>query len=168
MTMFGKSCSEYLRFQAPILVAMAIVGLLRLGLSIAGQPDSIVSFASVSAVGFAGIVYYGVRVRPSGLGSYRHLLPLVFNRGLVANGIAILGIGLAVMGMPNIYDVQEFRGPFATAETTPLQHALAHMFIGTTIGALIGWGMSSVVMAIFGRPQRSTETRPLQEPRNLG
>lgn len=152
--MFQKPYSEYLRFQAPILIAMAIVGLLRLVLSIAGQPDSIVRFVSVSAVGFVGIVYYGVRVRPSGFGSYRHLLPLVFNQGLVANGIAILGIGLAVMGMPNIYDVQEFRGPFATAETTPLQHALAHMFIGTTIGALIGWGMSCVVMAIFGRPRR--------------
>ncbi len=152
--MFGKSYTEYIRFQAPILIAMAIVGLLRLVLSIAGQPDSVVKFVSVSVVGFAGIVYYGVRVRPSGFGSYRHLLPLVFNQGLVANGIAILGIGLAVMGMPNIYDVQEFRGPFATADTTPLQHALAHMFVGTTVGALMGWGMSSIVMAIFGRGNR--------------
>ena len=152
--MFGKPYLEYLRFQAPILVAMAIVGFLRLILSIAGQPDSIVKFLSVSAVGFAGMVYYGVRVRPSGFGSYRHLLPLVFNQGLVANGIAVVGIGLAVMGMPNIYDVPEFRGPFATAETTPLQHALAHMFIGTTVGALIGWGMSSIVMAIFGKTRR--------------
>ena len=152
--MFQKPYSEYIRFQTPVLIAMAIVGLLRLGLSIAGMPDSIVKFVSVSAVGFAGIVYYGVRVRPTGFGSYRHLLPLVFNQGLVANGIAIVGIGLAVMGMPNIYDVQEFRGPFATAETTPLQHALAHMFIGTTVGALMGWGMSSIVMAVFGRPRR--------------
>lgn len=149
--MFGKSFKEYVRFQSPVLIAMAIVGLLRLILSIAGLPDSMVKFLSVSAVGFAGIVYYGVRVRPSGFGSYRHLLVLVFNQGLVANGIAIVGIGLAVMGLPNIYDVAEFRGPFATAETTPLQHALAHLFMGTTVGALIGWGMSSIVMAIFGR-----------------
>ena len=152
--MFGKPYSEYVRFQAPILIAMAVVGLLRLVLSITGLPDSTVKFVSVSAVGFAGIVYYGVRVRRSGFGSYRHLLPLIFNQGLVANGIAILGIGLAVMGMPNIYDVHEFRGPFATAETTPLQHALAHMFIGTTVGTLIGWGMSSIVMAVFGGTRR--------------
>ena len=168
--MFQKPCSEYIGFQAPILIAMAIVGLMRLGLSIAGQPDSVVRFVSVSAVGFAGIVYYGVRVRPSGFGSYRHLLPLVFNQGLVANGIAILGIALAVMGMPNIYDVHEFRGPFATAETTPLQHALAHMFIGTTLGALIGWGMSSLVMAIFGRIHLSVggpqSAQPPKPPRS--
>ena len=152
--MFGKPYSEYLRFQAPILIAMAVVGLARLGLSIAGAPDSVVKFVSVSAVGFAGIVYYGVRVRRSGFGTYRHLLPLVFNQGLVANGIAILGIGLAVMGMPNIYDVPEFRGPFATAETTPAQHALAHLFIGTTVGALMGWLISAIVMAVFGRARR--------------
>lgn len=149
--MFGKSFAEYVRFQSPVLIAMAIVGLLRLILSIAGLPDSMVKFLSVSAVGFAGIVYYGVRVRPSGFGSYRHLLALVFIQGLVANGVAVVGIGLAVMGLPNIYDVPEFRGPFATPETTPLQHALAHMFVGTTVGALVGWGMSSIVMAIFGR-----------------
>ena len=149
--MFGKSFAEYVRFQSPVLIAMAIVGLLRLILSIAGLPDTMVRFLSVSAVGFAGIVYYGVRVRPSGFGSYRHLLALVFIQGLVANGVAVIGIGLAVMGLPNIYDVPEFRGPFATPETTPLQHALAHMFVGTTVGALVGWGMSSIVMAIFGR-----------------
>jgi len=152
--MFGKTYSEYVRFQAPVLIVMAIVGLLRLLLSIAGQPDSLVRYVSVSAVGFAGIVYYGLRVRPSGFGTFRHLLPLVFNQGLVANGLAVLGIGLAALGMPNIYDVPEFRGPFATSETTPLQHAMAHTFIGTTVGALMGWLMSSMVMALFGRGRR--------------
>jgi hypothetical protein len=74
----------------------------------------------------------------------------VFNQGLIANGIAVLGIGLAVMGMPNIYDMPEFRGPFATAQTTPLQHALAHLFVGTTVGALVGWAFSSIFMALLG------------------
>lgn len=58
------------------------------------------------------------------------------------------------MGMPNIYDVPEFRGPFATAQTTPLQHALAHLLLGTTMGALVGWLFSSIVMAIFGRARK--------------
>jgi len=152
--MFQKSYSEYFRFQAPILIAMAIVGLLRLGLSIAGQPDSVVKFLSVTAVSFVGIIYYGLRVRPSGFGSYRHMLVLIFNQGLVAHSIAILGIILATMGLPNIYDVHEFRGPFATAETTPLQHALAHLFGGTTMGTLVGWAIGSIVMALFGRARR--------------
>jgi len=147
---FGKPYIEYIRYQLPFLIATAVVGLLRLGLSLAGQPDSIVKYASMTALGFASFAYYGVSVRRRGFGSYRELLPLVFNQGLIANGIAILGIALAVMGMPNIYDVQEFRGPFATPQTTPLQHALAHLFLGTTVGALVGWTFSSIFMALFG------------------
>ena len=151
--MFGKPYSEYIRFQTPFLAAIAIVGLIRLMLSIAGQPDSVVKFASMTVVGFAGIVYYGVRVRSSGFGGYRHLIPLIFNQGLIANGIAILGIGLSVMGMPNIYDVAEFRPPFAR-EATPPAHAAAHLFFGTTLGTLVGWVFGSIVMAIFGRPRK--------------
>lgn len=151
--MFGKPYSAYIRFQSPFLAAIAAVGLLRLVLSLAGQPDSVVRFASMTVVGFAGIAYYGARVRPTGFGSYRHLLPLIFNQGLIANGIAILGIGLSVMGMPNIYDVAEFRPPFAR-EATPLAHAAAHLFFGTTLGTLVGWLFGSIVMAIFGRPRK--------------
>ena len=151
---FGKPYSDYIRFQAPILIALTVVGLARLVLSLAGLPDSTVKFLSMSVVGFAGIVYYGLRVRPSGFGGYRQLLVLIFNQGLIANGIAILGICLAVAGLPNIYDVMEFRGPFATAETTALQHGLAHLFIGTTVGSLVGWTMGSIVMALYGRARK--------------
>ena len=152
--MFGKPYAEYIRFQLPILILVGTVGLVRLALSIAGQPDSIVKFISVTVAGFIGIAYYGLRVRPSGFGSYREMLVLIFNQGLVANGIAILGIGLSVMGMPNIFDVPEFRGPFATPQTTPLQHALAHLLAGTTFGTLLGWGLGSIVMALFGRRRK--------------
>jgi len=151
--MFGKPYSEYVRFQTPFLIGIAIVGVVRLLLSLAGQPDSVVKFASMTVVGFAGIAYYGVRVRRIGFGSYRHMIPLIFNQGLIANGIAILGIGLSVMGMPNIYDVAEFRPPFAR-EATPLAHAAAHLFFGTTLGTLVGWVFGSIVMAIFGRPRK--------------
>ena len=152
--MFGKPYAEYIRYQLPFLIATAVVGLLRLGLSLAGQPASMVKYVSITALGFLSFAWYGVTVRRRGFGSYRHLLPLVFNQGLIANGIAILGIALAVMGMPNIYDMPEFRGPFATAQTTPLQHALAHLFGGTTAGALVGWGFSSIFMALFGGPRK--------------
>ena len=151
---FGKQYSEYLRFQAPVLIALTVVGLARLVLSLAGLPDSVVKFVSMSVVGLVGIVYYGLKVRPSGFGSYRQMLVLIFNQGLLVNGIAILGICLAVAGMPNIYDVMEFRGPFATAETTPLQHGLAHLLVGTTVGTLVGWTVGSIVMALFGRARR--------------
>ena len=152
--MFGKPYAAYIRYQMPFLIATAVVGLLRLALSIFGQPDDVVKFLSITVIGFASFAYYGATVRRRGFGTYRHLLPLVFNQGLIANAIAVLGIALSVYGMPNIYDAPEFRGPFATAQTTPLQHALAHIFGGTTAGALVGWAFASIVMAVFGRARK--------------
>jgi len=152
--MFGKPYAEYLRFQAPFLVAIAAVGFTRLAVSLAGYPTSLVKYVSMTVVFFAGLVYYGLSVGRTGFGTYRHLLPLAFNQGLVFHAVAIIGITLSANGLPNVFDVPEFRGPGATAETTALPHALSHLFIGTTVGTLVGWGVASLVMVIGGRPRR--------------
>src|SRR6187551_90171 len=147
MILFGKPYAEYLRFQIPFLAAIALVGLLRLALSIAGTPDSQVKYASMTMVFFAGIAYYGLRVRTAGFGSYRHLLPLILNQSLVFHAVAILGITLSANGFPNVFDAPEFRGPGGSATTEALPHALSHLFVGTTLGTLVGWGVGSLLMA---------------------
>lgn len=152
MTLFDKPYTDYLRFQAPILAGIAVVGLTRLLLSIGGTPDSAVKYVSMTVVFFAGILYYGLRVGRSGFGAYRHILPLVFNQSLVFHAVAILGITLSANGFPNVFDAPEFRGPGESATTTALPHALSHVFIGTTLGTLVGWGVGSALMAITGRP----------------
>jgi hypothetical protein len=139
----------------PVLALIAVVGVLRLVLSIGGMPDSTVKYASMSVVAFAGMVYYGLRVGRSGFGTYRHLLPLVFNQSFLANAIAIVGIALSAAGMKNIYDAVEFRGPFGSPDTSPWAHAAAHLFIGNTIGTLVAWGIASLVMLIGGRPKKA-------------
>jgi hypothetical protein len=154
ITMFGKSYSDYLRFQMPLLIVITLVGLSRLGLSLSGMPDSTVQYASMTVVGLLGVIYYGLRVGPSGFGSYRHLLPLVFNQSFIANGIAILGIGMSAMGMPNIYNAVEFRGPFGSPDTSPMVHALAHLLVGNILGSLVFWGLASLVMLVAGRPKK--------------
>ena len=45
--MFGKRLPQYLGFQKVWLALIAAVGLARLGLSLAGLPDSAVRFLSV-------------------------------------------------------------------------------------------------------------------------
>ena len=65
--MFGKTLSEYVRFQRPMLLLVAVVGLLRLALSLAGLPNSTVKWLSVSVAGLIGVVYYAVRVHTQGL-----------------------------------------------------------------------------------------------------
>jgi len=154
--MFGKSYAEYLRFQTPFLVALAFTGLTRLVMSIGGAPNEVVRYFSMNVVFLAGTIYYALRVGRSGFGTYRHLLPLVFNQSLVIHTIAVLGIALSANGFPNVFDAPEFRGPGSTPETTALPHALSHVFIGMTVGTLVSWGVGSLVMLVGGRPGRQS------------
>jgi hypothetical protein len=51
------------------------VGLARLGLSLAGLPNSTTKWLSLTVLTLLGVFYYGVRVHTSGFGSYKQLLP---------------------------------------------------------------------------------------------
>jgi hypothetical protein len=152
--MFGKPYSEYVRFQVPLLVAIAAVGGIRLAASIAGASDDAVKYASMTLVYFAGVLYYGLRVGPTGFGTYRHILPLVLNQSVVFHTISVIGIALSANGFPNVFDKPEFRGPGGSTETTALAHALSHLLVGMTLGTLVGWGLGSAAMATLGRPQK--------------
>lgn len=149
--MFGKPYAEYLRFQWPLLALTAVVGLLRLVMSISGMPDSTTKYASMTVVAFISIVYYGLRVGRTGFGTYRHLLPLIFNQAFLGNAISILGIVLSAYGMKNVYTADEFGG---ASFSSPMTHALGHLFIGNIVGSLIGWGLASLVMLVGGRPKK--------------
>ena len=48
--MFGKRISEYLGFQAVVLVLIAVVGLLRLGVSLAGVPTIVFGYFALTFV----------------------------------------------------------------------------------------------------------------------
>src|SRR4249920_2174932 len=98
VSMFGKPIARYLAFQKAFLLALAAVGLARLGLSLAGLPNAIVLWFSLNVVVWAGTLYYGVAVHTSGFGSYRQLLPLLLFQMLLFQGIAVLGILLAIAG----------------------------------------------------------------------
>ena len=106
--MFGKPVSAYLAFQKVVLVVLATVGLARLGLSLAGVPNAAAAWLSMNAVGWAGVVYYGVAVHTRGFGSYKQLLPLAFFQIVLQQAIAVLGILLAIAGLPNVYAAPEF------------------------------------------------------------
>ncbi len=143
--MFGKRISEYIAFQKVVLAILAAVGLVRLGLSLAGVADSVAVYFSMTAVVLAGVVYYGVTVHTTGFGSYKQLLPLVFFQSVVANLVAVLGIGLDIAGMHNILARPEYSGPFGQNQT---MHALSHLTLGMILPTLIQWALASIVMLI--------------------
>ena len=56
MTIFGKPLAEYVAFAKLFLILIPLVGLLRLGLSLEGMPNSTVQWFSMTALGFIGMV----------------------------------------------------------------------------------------------------------------
>ena len=141
--MFGKRLSEYVGFEWALLLIVALVGLARLILSIAELPDSVVRWLSMNAVVWAGTIYCGIAVHRRGFGSYKQLLPLELLQVVVFQAIAVLGILLAIAGVPNI---------FAAPEYSPIHsqwlHALTHATLGVAVSSLLLWGAASLVLLI--------------------
>jgi hypothetical protein len=154
MTVFAKSLSEYVRFQRVILWLILGVGLARLVLSLAGLPNDTVKLLSMTVIALAGVFYYGIRVPLTGFGGYRHLLPLLFLQGLLANAIAILGILLARFGLQNIYAANEYGGNLRTR-----YHVLGHVAV-TIVAPLVIWLVAALIMwvtkKISPRPEQAT------------
>jgi len=137
---FGKRVSEYLAFQKPFLILLAAVGLARLGLSLAGLPNTSVRWLSMNAVLWIATVYYGVAVHTRRFGSYRQLLPLVVFQLALFHSIAILGILLTIAGLPNIYGAPEYSVP------NQWLHIGGHLTIGMVVASLLLWGFASLVL----------------------
>jgi hypothetical protein len=142
--MFGKTVSEYLDFQKFFLWLLLAVGVARLGLSLAGVPDTTVRWVSMNAVVWVATLYYGVAVHTRGFGSYKQLLPLLVFQMAVFHAIAVLGILLTIAGYPNVYAAPEYS---PTAGTSQWLHVLAHLTAGMIAAPLIGWAVASLVMA---------------------
>jgi len=142
--MFGKPVSEYLSFQKVVLAVLAAVGLARLGLSLAGVPNATVAWLSMNVVGWAGVLYYGVAVHTRGFGSYRQLLPLALFQITLQQLIAVLGILLAIAGLPNVYAAPEY----SFGAQSQWLHALSHLTIGIVVATLLMWGVASLVLLV--------------------
>ena len=142
--MFGKRVSEYLGFQKWVLALLAVVGLLRLALSLAGLPNSEVRWLAMNAIGWAGALYYGVAVHTRRFGSYKQILPLGLFQTILQQVIAVVGILLAIAGYPNIYAAPEF----SFGAQSQWIHALAHLTFGIVIPPLLIWAVASFVLLV--------------------
>jgi hypothetical protein len=152
MTIFGKKLSEYCRFQQVILWAIGVVGVAKLALSLAGLPNDTTKWLSITVLSIAATLYYGVRVHTSGFGSYKQLLPLIFNQGVLAHGIIAIGIIIGIMtGRDNIFTAPEYSGG---GDGKTWLHVAAHVVLGMGVGTLIGWLVASIVMWVTKKVAR--------------
>jgi hypothetical protein len=152
--MFGKPLSEYVAFEKPVLILIAIVWALRLALSMAGVPVSGAKLVSITGVLILASLYYGWAVGQRGFGSYKQLYALNLVQNVFSQTLVALAIVLAiVIGKDNIYTIPEFyppsagNGPFGLPpDGKNFGHAIAHIVLaGALIGPLVGWLLSSIV-----------------------
>lgn len=146
MTIFGKPLSEYVAFAKVFLLLIAIVGIARLGLSLAGVENATVKWLSISIVALVGLVYYSIRVHTSGFGSYKQLLVLIVVQSVVAQAIIIAGIVIAIFtGRDNIFSAPEYSGG---GDGKTWLHAGAHLVFGVIVGSLLAWLIGSLIMFV--------------------
>jgi hypothetical protein len=144
--MFGKTVTQYLGFQKVVLALIVVAFLVRLGLSLAGAPNTVARWVSVTVVLLAGLVYYGVAVHTRGFGSYKQLLPLALFQSLLGEGLVALAVALAILTRTdNIFTAPEYSGG---GDGKNWVHVLAHLVIAAVILPLVGWGLSSLVMLV--------------------
>jgi hypothetical protein len=157
MNIFGKPLGEYVRFCRPFILLVAVIGITRLALSLAGAPNATATWFSMTAVAWIGVFYYAVRVHSSGFGTYKHLLPIVALINLTAQAIAIVAIVIAIVtGTNNIFSAPEYA--FGSDGKTWL-HVGAHLVVGTTVGTLIPWLTGSLIMFISTKLSRQKRAR---------
>jgi hypothetical protein len=146
MKIFGRTLSEYISFQKYILLLILIVGLARLFLSLGGVANSTTKWLSISIALLIGLIYCSIRVYTAEFGSYKQLLPLLFLQMLVAQGIVITGIVIAIFtGKDNVFSSPEYSGG---SDGKTWIHVLAHLVAGLIIGPLLGWLIGSIILFI--------------------
>lgn len=142
MTIFGKSVSEYIRFQKPILGFILAVAVARLLFSLTGTPASIVKYISLTASALIGLVIVSVWVHTRGFGSYKQLLPLVAIQSLVSQGFSAAAVTLAIVtGKDNIFTLSEYGG-------RTWGHAGAHLVFASLATTIFGWLIGSAILFV--------------------
>ena len=149
---FGKTLSEYIRFQRVMLGLILAVGLAKMAMTLAGMPNSTTKWLSLTVLTLIGLVDYGVRVHTSGFGSYKQMLPLIFNQNVLAQGIVIIGIVIGIVtGHDNIFTAPEYSGG---GDGKTWLHVGGHVAFGLIVGTLLGWLIASIVMWVTKRVAR--------------
>lgn len=146
MNVFGKPLSEYIAFTKVFIGLIALVGVARLALSLAGVENATVKWLSISIVTLVGLVYYAIRVHTSGFGSYKQLLVVLVLQSVVAQAIIIAGIVISIVtARENIFSAPEYSGG---GDGKTWLHAGAHLVFGVIGGSLLAWAIGSVIMFV--------------------
>jgi uncharacterized membrane protein len=154
---FGKPLSYFLGLQAPALIAILVVFLIRLVMSMAGVPDSAGKILSITSILILALPYYALLAKREGL-TFKHLYAMCFVQGLFSQTLVALAIVLGIItGHDNIYTIPDFYPPSQGGTPLPVDgknwgHAAAHVvFAGALVLPLATWAVTSLLLVVARR-----------------
>lgn len=146
MKIFGKPLTEYIRFEWYYLVLIFVVGVARLGLSLARVPNSVDKFLSISVLEVFGFLLFSVIVYTSGFGSYLQLYPVLLLQLIVSQAIIITGIVISIAtNEENIFSAPEFSPGKQSGRTWT--HVIGHLSV-IVFGSFVLWGLGCLIMFV--------------------
>ena len=147
--MFGRTFSEYIRFERWILILIAIVWAIRLGVSLSGASFSLTRWISINIALLIGLVYCSIAVHTSRFGSYKQLLGLLFIQGAFAHLLIAAAIVLGILtGTDNAYTAPEVSGG---QDGKFWLHVVAHLLLAPVLLSLVNWLIGSIILFITKR-----------------
>jgi len=135
--MFGKTLSQYVKFEGWVLTLIVLAFILRLGLS--------ASWASMSVIGLIGLLYYPIAIPLTGFGGYKQLLGLLIVQTVVTHGLIMIAIVLGIVtGKDNMFTLPEF---FGGSDGKNWLHVLAHV-LAILLLPLISWLVAAPILFV--------------------
>jgi hypothetical protein len=148
VSIFGKSCRDYVGFLSTGLVLIVVMGLLRFGIGISGLPyDRATHLTSVTILVFLLAVIYGQRAAALRFGGYRHLIPIALLLSFTMYGFIVLAI--TVEGVSGIRGYFHAPGSgYAPHEMGLLEHVVGQLSVmGTMTMAILGTAMLGYLLS---------------------
>jgi len=141
--LFGKKLSEYIQFEGWILILIAVVFVIRLGLSLAGTSFSLTRWVSINIVLLVGLIYCSISVHTTRFGGYKQLFGLLLVQTVLAHILIASAIVLGIVtGTTNAYTTPEVSGGGNGASWL---HAVAHLIVGFVL-PVFGWLIGSGIL----------------------
>jgi hypothetical protein len=157
MKIGGRGIREHLHLLAPLFGLIAAVWALRLVLGMAGAPQVVIHYCSVTAAGAISILFAVLLIYFKRFGSYSNVAASAVLLHLCEQLLISCAIAFSILtGVPTIYSAPEFAGPM-----TPVQHLLSHLTFGLAFGSLIGTAMGCLLLWLLRKlvPPETLEKR---------
>lgn len=139
MSIFGKSCRDYVGFLSTGFVLIVVMGLVRFVIGVSGVPyDRATNLTSVTILVFLLAIIYGQRAAALRFGGYRHLIPIALLLSFTMYGFIVLAI--------TVEGVSGIRGYFHSPGSGYAPHGMG--LLEHVIGQLSVMG--TMTMAILG------------------